>query len=145
MPIHSILRRSDVRNPVHHSGTSIEARRGAASGEFAPAGIQSAFQAPGRRPAGRTPHDTLSNWTMHPLRRRFRMFMLAALVVALAVSAGTALTVERRTSSGSAVAIQTVAVPGATPSFGGRLPEAASLILTGCFLIGLAAAVRRTS
>jgi ABC-type nickel/cobalt efflux system permease component RcnA len=72
------------------------------------------------------------------------MIILAALVVALAVSVGTALTLERR-ATGSAVAIQTAVMPVGTSSLCGRLPEAVSLVLTGCVLIALAAAVRRVS
>jgi hypothetical protein len=78
------------------------------------------------------------------MRRRILTILLAALVVAVVVPPGAALTLDRRLPlSGRAfsrVAIPTASAPHHDP---GVLPEARSLAFTGGVLIGLAAAVRR--
>jgi hypothetical protein len=76
------------------------------------------------------------------MRRRIRMILIAALVLALAVPFGTALTLERRPPSPApiAVSLQTPGDLTAHPA-----AESGMLMLTGCLLIALGAAVRRTS
>jgi hypothetical protein len=74
------------------------------------------------------------------------MILLAAAVVAFAVSLGTALTLDRRSSAtAAAVAVQPAATTISTVKAARPLPEAGALMLTGWLLIGLAAAVRRAS
>lgn len=75
------------------------------------------------------------------MRRRIRMILLAALVLALVVPFGTALTLERRAPA--PVAVTTVQTASADLTAPHPLNEAAMLILTGCLLIAIAAAVRR--
>jgi hypothetical protein len=81
------------------------------------------------------------------MRRRIRMILLAALVVALAVPFGTALTLERRPSAPApiAVTVQTPTADASAPIPSHPLAEAGLLMLTGCLLIALGAAVRRSS
>jgi hypothetical protein len=74
------------------------------------------------------------------------MILLAAAVVTFAVSLGTALTLDRRSpATAAAVAVQPAATTLAVVKPARPLPEAGALMLTGWLLIGLAAAVRRTS
>jgi len=77
------------------------------------------------------------------MRRRIRMILIAALVLALAVPFGTALTLERRAPAPVAVTVQTVSADLPAPLSRHPLSEAAMLMLTGCLLIAIAAAVRR--
>ena len=81
------------------------------------------------------------------MRRRILTILFAALVVALVVPIGAALTLDRRLPL-TARAFSRPAVPApveAHPDSPRTLPEAASLALTGGILIGLATAVRRVS
>jgi hypothetical protein len=78
------------------------------------------------------------------MRRRIRMLLLAAVVIALAVPFGTALTLDRGAPVPAAVVIQpTTAVAG--PVLPRPLTEAGTLLLTGWVLLGLAAIVRRSA
>jgi len=73
------------------------------------------------------------------------MILLAALVLALIVPFGTALTLERRPAGPVAVTtvLQTASADLTAPLAPHPLTEAAMLMLTGCLLIAIAAAVRR--
>jgi hypothetical protein len=74
------------------------------------------------------------------------MILLAAAVVTFVVSLGTALTLDRRSpATAVAVAVDSPAAALRTVRAPRPLPEAGALMLTGWLLIGLAAAVRRTS
>jgi hypothetical protein len=79
------------------------------------------------------------------MRRRILTLLLAALVLAVVVPLGAALTLDRRLP----LAGRSFARHSATPvrasghTDPSALPDAASLALTGTVLIGLAVAVRR--
>ncbi|HXE80332.1 MAG TPA: hypothetical protein VNK41_06255 [Vicinamibacterales bacterium] len=77
------------------------------------------------------------------MHRRIRMILLATLVLALAVPFGTALTIERRSSSPGPVAMTAVQTDFHLPNARQPFSDAAMLMLTGCLLIAIAAAVRR--
>lgn len=68
------------------------------------------------------------------------LLLAAAVIIAVAVPLGTALTLDRGVAAPAAIAVQPAA---AGASLSGTLPQAAILMLTGWLLIGLAAAVRR--
>ena len=79
------------------------------------------------------------------MRKRYRVLLLAALVAALVVPVGFALSLDT-----TPVATQLVygnLLPGAAapPTFGWTLPDAAKLLGVGTLLFGLAAAVRRNT
>jgi hypothetical protein len=71
------------------------------------------------------------------------MILIAAVVLALAVPFGTALTLDRRAPGPVAVTTVHTARTDLTALAPHPLTEAAMLMLTGCLLIALAAAVRR--
>jgi hypothetical protein len=75
------------------------------------------------------------------MRRRLRMLLLAAAIVAFAVPFGTALTLDRRTPVTATVQASPTAI--GTTTLARPLPQAGALMLTGWVLIGLAAALRR--
>ena len=81
------------------------------------------------------------------IRRRLRMILFAAAVVACVVSLGTALTLDRRAPATAAAALTVQSAPAAVDTVrpARPLPQAGALMLTGWVLIGLAAAVRRAS
>jgi hypothetical protein len=95
------------------------------------------------------------------MRKRFRVLMLAALVAALVVPVGFALSLEsapgwrstRRATFASDVSTfvaASVVVPvtnatDVTHSFPHSFPDAAKLLIVGSVLIGLAAVVRKAS
>jgi hypothetical protein len=76
------------------------------------------------------------------MRRRILTILLAALVLAVVVPLGAALTLDRRLPL-SGRAFTRHAAPAPAVHEVTTLPEAGSLALTGGVLIGLAAAVRR--
>jgi hypothetical protein len=79
------------------------------------------------------------------MRRRFLTIALAALVVAVAVPLGAALTFDAP-RLGSAATVRPASSHGSgAPAESRRLPEAGSLVVTGGLLLGLAAAVKRAS
>ena len=77
------------------------------------------------------------------MRRRLRMLLLAAVVIALAVPFGTALTLDRGAIPATVVIQPTTAAAGSALSR--PLTEAGTLMLTGWVLLGLAAVVRRVA
>lgn len=91
------------------------------------------------------------------MRKRYRVFLLAAIVAALVVPVGFALSLESapmRTSYSAAVTtapaavassiiLKPVPVEPATTPFGHSVTDSAKLLLVGTALFGLAAAVRR--
>jgi hypothetical protein len=78
------------------------------------------------------------------MRRRILTILLAALVVAVVVPLGAALTLDRRLPlSSRGFAHVAGPAPSAPHRDAGPWPEAGSLALAGGVLIGLAAAVRR--
>jgi hypothetical protein len=85
------------------------------------------------------------------MRKRYRIILLAALVAALVVPVGFALSLESTDSSPAAhpsyatVATQTVATVPAAPTFSYSIPDEAKLFLVGTILFGLASAVRRAT
>ena len=79
------------------------------------------------------------------MRKRYRVLMLAALVAALGVPVGFALSLE-----GAPVTTQfisTAMLPGAipAPALPWTMPDSAKLFGVGAMLFGLAAAVRKTA
>jgi hypothetical protein len=93
------------------------------------------------------------------MRKRFRVLLLAAIVAALVVPVGFALSLESTpgamhtprtavaTVPSAAVASSMVLTPvhvdSAAPLLGRTLPDAGKLLLVGTVLFGLAAAVRK--
>jgi len=77
------------------------------------------------------------------MRRRILTILLAALVLAVVVPLGAALTLDRRLPLSAHAFTRHPASAPAVPGQGAALPEAGSLALTGGVLLGLAAAVRR--
>ena len=69
------------------------------------------------------------------------LLLAAAVIIAVAVPLGTALTLDRGQSAPVAIAVPPAVTAAAVAPR--PLSQAASLMLTGCLLIGLAAAVRR--
>jgi hypothetical protein len=106
----------------------------------------SAFQAHGldaHRSGGRRLENTK---TGEPtlMRRRILTLLLAALVLAVVVPLGAALTLDRRQPhAGHTFTRHAARTAVASAHADYVLPDAASLALTGSVLIGLAAAVRR--
>jgi hypothetical protein len=90
---------------------------------------------------------------MRVTRKRFRVLLLAAIVAALIVPVGFALSLDPspRAHAGAAAPAAGVAPVmhiGGYSSLGallGPLPDAAKLVLVGTTLFGLAAALRRTN
>src|SRR4051812_41774235 len=96
---------------------------------------------------------------MRVVRKRFRVLLFAAIVAAVVVPVGFALSLESETprtyhgvravaavsTSSSVVASAVVVAPAATrtDSSSRQVPDAAKLFLVGTVLFGLAAAVRR--
>jgi len=92
---------------------------------------------------------------MRVLRKRFRVPLLAAVVAAVAVPVGFALSLETETGrayhsaavlKAPAVVASSVVVSTAAatePEFLHSVPDAAKLLLVGTVLFGLAAAVRK--
>jgi hypothetical protein len=78
------------------------------------------------------------------MRKRYRVLLLAALVAALVVPVGFALSVD---SAPVATVVHTGLLPGAipAPALPWSMPDAAKLLGVGTLLFGLAAAVRKTS
>jgi hypothetical protein len=79
------------------------------------------------------------------MRKRYRVLMLAALVAALGVPVGFALSLD--TAPVATQLIHVGLVPGATapPAVPWTMPDAAKLLGVGTLLFGLAAAVKKTS
>ena len=73
------------------------------------------------------------------MRKRYRVLILAILVVALAVPVGFALSLEA--PSTQARASSNTLLPATLP----QLPDAAKLLLVGTTLFGLAAFVRKSA
>jgi len=97
---------------------------------------------------------------MRVMRKRYRILMLAALVAALAVPVGYALSLESmpvakhaRYGAGAPVAAAAAVLAPVTFHSSGRLPvrsghpvlDAAKLLGVGTILFGLAAALRKSS
>jgi type II secretory pathway component PulL len=98
---------------------------------------------------------------MRVVRKRYRVVMLAALVAALVVPVGFALSLESSpgwrsarptvvatpasTLVASSVVVPTATAPELTQSVAYPIPDAAKLLIVGSALIGLAAAVRKAS
>ena len=78
------------------------------------------------------------------MRRRLLTIALAALVVAITVPLGAALTFDAPRFGRAVVQPVSAAAPD-TSAQSRRWPEAGSLAVTGGLLLGLAAAVRRTT
>src|SRR5438477_9882478 len=93
---------------------------------------------------------------MRVVRKRFRVLLFAAIVAAVAVPVGFALSLESDTARtyrpaaavatsstvvASAVVVGTAGTPSASRSR--QVPDAAKLLFVGTVLFGLAAAVRR--
>jgi hypothetical protein len=76
------------------------------------------------------------------MRKRYRVLLLAALVAALVVPVGFALSLDS-TPVATDFVRSTVAAPALLPSW--SMPDAAKLFFVGTVLFGLAAAVKRTS
>jgi hypothetical protein len=78
------------------------------------------------------------------MRKRYRVLLLAALVAALVVPFGFALSVD---SAPVATIVHTSMIPGAVPAptVPWTMPDAAKLFGVGTLLFGLAAAVRKAS
>jgi hypothetical protein len=76
------------------------------------------------------------------MRKRYRVLFLAALVAALVVPVGFALSLDSAPVATEFV-YSAVASPSILPSW--SMPDAAKLFVVGTVLFGLAAAVRRTS
>jgi hypothetical protein len=76
------------------------------------------------------------------MRKRYRVLFLAALVAALVVPVGFALSLDS-TPIASEVVQSAVAAPAVFPSW--SMPDAAKLFIVGTVLFGLAAAVKKTS
>lgn len=76
------------------------------------------------------------------MRKRYRVLLLAALVAALVVPFGFALSVDS-----VATVVHAGLLPGAVPApaLPWTIPDAAKLLGVGTLLIGLAAAVRKAS
>lgn len=82
---------------------------------------------------------------LHVMRKRYRVLLLAALVAALVVPVGFALSLD--TTPVATQLIHTALVPGAVPApaLPWTMPDAAKLFGVGTLLFGLAAAVRKTT
>lgn len=78
------------------------------------------------------------------MRRRILTIALAVLVIAITVPLGAALTFEAP-RFGRAVARPIAAAAPESAAHSRRWPEAGSLAITGGLLLGLAAAVKRTT
>lgn len=78
------------------------------------------------------------------MRKRYRVLLLAALVAALVVPFGFALSVD---STPVATVVHTGLLPGAVPApaLPWPLPDAAKLLGVGTLLFGLAALVRKAA
>jgi len=76
------------------------------------------------------------------MRKRYRVLLLAALVAALVVPVGFALSLDS-TAVSTDLVYSAVASPSVLPSW--SMPDAAKLFIVGTVLFGLAAAVKRTS
>jgi hypothetical protein len=80
------------------------------------------------------------------MRKRYRVLFIAALVAALVVPVGFALSIDS-----TPLATQLVVHPGmlpgavAAPTLPWTMPGSAKLLVVGTLLFGLAAAVRKTS
>jgi hypothetical protein len=77
------------------------------------------------------------------MRRRILTLLLAALVLAVVVPLGAALTLDRRLPLAGHSFTRHAVPAAASTHTDSVLPDAVSLALTGSVLIGLAAAVRR--
>src|SRR4029077_5425822 len=79
------------------------------------------------------------------MRKRYRVLLLAALVAALVVPVGFALSLD--TTPVATQLIHTGLVPGAVaaPTVPWTMPDAAKLFGVGTLLFGLAAAVKRST
>jgi ABC-type sugar transport system permease subunit len=77
-----------------------------------------------------------------PMRKRYQVLLFAALVAALVVPVGFALSLDS-TPIATQLVRSAVATPVVLPSW--VMPDAVKLFIIGTVLIGLAAAVRRTS
>jgi hypothetical protein len=76
------------------------------------------------------------------MRKRYRVLLFAALVAALVVPVGFALSLDA-TPVATQFAHSGVSMPAALPSW--SMPDAAKLFFVGTVLFGLAAAVRKAS
>ncbi|MGH9141704.1 MAG: hypothetical protein ACRD2I_11275 [Vicinamibacterales bacterium] len=76
------------------------------------------------------------------MRKRYRVLLFAALVAALVVPVGFALSLDS-TPLATQLVHSAVTTPVALPSW--TMPDAAKLLVVGSVLFGLAAAVRKTS
>jgi hypothetical protein len=76
------------------------------------------------------------------MRKRYRVLLFAALVAALVVPVGFALSLDA-TPVATQFVHSGVSMPAALPSW--SMPDAAKLFCVGTVLFGLAAAVRRAS
>ena len=74
------------------------------------------------------------------MRKRYRVLILAALVAALVVPVGFALSLE---SPAPRAQVSSVAVAVATPAIPASVPDSAKLFVVGTVLFGLAAFVRK--
>lgn len=74
------------------------------------------------------------------MRRKTQILLIAAVVLALVVPLGTALTIDPSPRVAAAIAPVLPLAPGAR-----AFAEAGSLLLAGALLIGLASVVRRTT
>jgi hypothetical protein len=86
------------------------------------------------------------------MRKRVRVVVLAAIVAAVVVPVGFALSLDSRPSLAGAAPSSVVASSGAAPlvvdsapSFLSDVPDAAKLLVVGTMLFGLAAAVRKAA
>jgi hypothetical protein len=79
------------------------------------------------------------------MRKRYRILLLAALVAALIVPVGFALSLD--TAPLATQFVHSAMLPGAVPApaLPWTMPDAAKLLGVGTLLFGLAAAIRRTS
>lgn len=82
---------------------------------------------------------------LNGMRKRYRVLLLAALVAALIVPVGFALSLD--SAPVATQFIHTGLVPGAVPAptMPWTMPDAAKLLGVGTLLFGLAAAVRKTT
>jgi hypothetical protein len=76
------------------------------------------------------------------MRKRYRVLLFAALVAALVVPVGFALSLDS-TSVATGFVHSRVSMPAALPSW--SMPDGAKLFFVGTVLFGLAAAVRKAS
>jgi hypothetical protein len=81
------------------------------------------------------------------MRKRYRVLFIAALVAALVVPVGFALSIDSTPLATQLVVVHPGMLPGAVaaPTLPWTMPGSAKLLVVGTLLFGLAAAVRKTS